>query len=85
MYHYIKPEIQLITFIRAYHIVKFMREQHFMRYNRITEILKSVTQIQLSPSFLLKSYFLKAPTFMLLTSYLVALFILGYIGTLLIV
>ena len=36
-----------------------MREQHPMRYNRMTEILKVVASVKLSNTFLLKSYFLK--------------------------
>ena len=39
--------------------VKYMRESHPMRYNRMTEILKVVASVKLSKTFLLKSYFLK--------------------------
>ena len=38
---------------------QYMREQHPMRYNRMTEILKVVASVKLSNTFLLKSYFLK--------------------------
>ena len=40
-----------------------MREQHPMRYNRMTEILKVVASVKLSNTFLLKSYFLKVRSF----------------------
>ena len=50
----LKSEWQLITFIRLYHIIKFLREHHPMRYNRMTEILKTVASIKLSSTFLLK-------------------------------
>ena len=39
---YLSPEFQLFTFIRLFHIMKFMREQHFMRYNRIRGVKKSL-------------------------------------------
>ena len=39
-----QPELQLINFIRIYHLIKFMREHHPMRYNRMTEILKMVSR-----------------------------------------
>lgn len=32
-----------------------------MRYNRMTEVLKTVASVKLSSAFLLKSYFLKKP------------------------
>ena len=38
-----------------------MREHHPMRYNRLTEVLKTVSSVKLSTAFLLKSYFLKRP------------------------
>ena len=50
----LNSEWQLITFIRLYHIIKFLREHHPMRYNRMTEILKTVASIKLSSTFLLK-------------------------------
>ena len=30
----LRPEFQLFSFVRLLHIMKFMREHHFMRYNR---------------------------------------------------
>jgi len=41
--------------------VQFFREHHPMRYNRMTEVLKTVASVKLSSTFLLKSYFLKKP------------------------
>ena len=46
---------------RLFHILKYMREHHPMRYNRLTEVLKTVSSVKLSTAFLLKSYFLKRP------------------------
>jgi len=73
------PEWQLITFVRLYHIVKYMREHHPMRYHRMTEILKTVASVKLSSTFLLKSYFLKKPLPMLMALYFFNLFAVGYI------
>jgi hypothetical protein len=75
----IRPEWQLVTFIRLYHIVKYMREHHPMRYHRMTEILKTVASVKLSSTFLLKSYFLKKPLPMLLALYIFNVFAGGYI------
>ena len=58
-------EIQLNTFLRLYQVIKYLREHHPMRYNRMTEILKTVGSVQLSSAFLLKSHFLKRPLTML--------------------
>ncbi|CAG5080528.1 Oidioi.mRNA.OKI2018_I69.PAR.g9631.t1.cds [Oikopleura dioica] len=72
-------EMQLVTFARLYHIVKYMREHHPMRYHRMTEILKTVASVKLSSTFLLKSYFLKKPLPMLMALYLFNVFAVGYI------
>ena len=56
-----------------------MREHHPMRYNRMTEILKTVGSVQLSSAFLLKSHFLKRPLTMLMTLYLFNVFAIGYV------
>ena len=47
-----------MTFLRLYHLIKYMREHHPMRYNRMTEILKNLGSVTMSSSFLLKSHFL---------------------------
>jgi len=75
----LRPEWQLLTFIRLYHIVKYMREHHPMRYHRMTEILKTVASVKLSSTFLLKSYFLKKPLPMLMALYIFNVFAVGYI------
>ena len=41
--------------------IQYFREHHPMRYNRMTEVLKTVASVKLSSTFLLKSYFLKNP------------------------
>ncbi len=51
-------EVQLMTFLRLYHLIKYLREHHPMRYNRMTEILKNLGSVTMSSSFLLKSHFL---------------------------
>ena len=48
------PEFQLFVFIRIYHVVKYLREHHPMRYHRMTEILKTISSVKLSSTFLLK-------------------------------
>ena len=48
------PEFQLFIFIRIYHVVKYLREHHPMRYHRMTEILKTISSVKLSSTFLLK-------------------------------
>jgi hypothetical protein len=75
----IHPEWQLVIFIRLYHTIKFMREHHPMRYNRMTEILKTVASIKLSSTFLLKSYFMKRPLTMLMGLYFFIVFGTGYV------
>ena len=50
-----------------------------MRYNRMTEILKTVGSVQLSSAFLLKSHFLKRPLTMLMTLYIFNVFAVGYV------
>ena len=75
----VRPEWQLLTFIRLYHITKYMREHHPMRYHRMTEILKTVASVKLSSTFLLKSYFLKKPLPMLVGLYIFNVFAVGYI------
>ena len=59
--------------------MKLMREHHPMRYNRITEILRALTEIKLSTSFLLKSYFLSNPMLVLLVLYMFNVFVIGYL------
>ena len=56
-----------------------MREHHPMRYNRMTEILKTVASIKLSSTFLLKSYFMKKPLTMLTGLYFFNIMAIGYI------
>ena len=75
----VRAEWQLLTFIRLYHITKYMREHHPMRYHRMTEILKTVASVKLSSTFLLKSYFLKKPMPMLVGLYIFNVFAVGYI------
>ena len=72
-------EIQLCTFFRLFHIVKYLREHHPMRYNRMTEVLRTVASVKLSSAFLLKSYFLKNPLTMLFSLYLFNIFAIGYV------
>ena len=67
------------TFSQYLTLKKFMREHHPMRYNRMTEVLKVVSQTKLSTSFLVKSYFLKSPGISLFIIYLFNVFIIGYI------
>ena len=50
-----------------------------MRYNRMTEILKTVASIKLSSTFLLKSYFMKKPLTMLTGLYFFNIMAIGYI------
>ena len=50
-----------------------------MRYNRMTEILKTVASIKLSSTFLLKSYFMKRPLTMLIGLYFFIVFGTGYV------
>ena len=50
----LSPEYQLFVFIRIYHVVKYLREHHPMRYHRMTEILKTISSVKLSSTFLLK-------------------------------
>ena len=52
----LSPEYQLFVFIRIYHVVKYLREHHPMRYHRMTEILKTISSVKLSSTFLLKVY-----------------------------
>merc|ERR1712131_68980 len=71
--------ISMKTCLRLYHITKYMREHHPMRYHRMTEILKTVASVKLSSTFLLKSYFLKKPMPMLVGLYIFNVFAVGYI------
>ena len=71
--------ISMKTCLRLYHITKYMREHHPMRYHRMTEILKTVASVKLSSTFLLKSYFLKKPLPMLVGLYIFNVFAVGYI------
>ncbi|CAG5095448.1 Oidioi.mRNA.OKI2018_I69.XSR.g14193.t1.cds [Oikopleura dioica] len=72
-------EMQLMTFLRLYHLIKYMREHHPMRYNRMTEILKNLGSVTMSSSFLLKSHFLKRPLTMLAGVYFFNVFAMGYV------
>ena len=76
---FLRNELQLLAFVRVYHIVKFLREHHPMRYHRMTEILKTVASVHLSSTFLIKSYFMKRPVVMLSIIYSVNIFGLGYV------
>ena len=53
--------LQLLVFMRAHHIIKYLREHHPMRYNRMAEILCILSSIRLCAKFLLKTSFLKTP------------------------
>ena len=73
------PEFQLCNFLRLYQVMKLMREHHPMRYNRMTEILRALTEIKLSTAFLLKSYFLSNPLLVLVGLYFFNVFVIGYL------
>ena len=75
----LSPEFQLCNFLRLYQVMKLMREHHPMRYNRMTEILRALTEIKLSTSFLLKSYFLSNPLLVLAGLYMFNVFVIGYL------
>lgn len=75
----LQNEFQLTAIFRLYHIVKFLREHHPMRYHRMTEILKTVASVKLSSTFLIKSYFMKKPLVMLLVIYGCNIILLSYV------
>ena len=75
----LSPEFQLFNFLRLYQVMKMMREHHPMRYNRMTEILRALTEIKLSTSFLLKSYFLSNPMLVMVLLYMFNVFVIGYL------
>lgn len=60
---------QLVTFIRLLTVLKYLREHHPMRYNRMTEILCTLSSTRLDTHFLIKSPFLRTPLKAITTCY----------------
>ena len=70
--------LQLCVFLRAQHIIKYLREHHPMRYNRMAEILCILSSIRLCAKFLLKTSFLKTPLEAIISLYATTAFIMSY-------
>lgn len=54
-------------------MINYLREHHPMRYNRMTEILCTLSSVRLNTSFLIKAPFLRTPLKVLLGAYGVVL------------
>lgn len=78
--HYGLPyELQLLVFLRLYLIAKYVKEHNMFVDNQATTLFASVTQTEISAFFLVKAYFLKFPFRIILTFYLLNIFLGGYL------
>jgi len=73
-------ELQLVIFARIVCILKFCKHNHPMHITSITEMVSSISPIDLEESdFLLKTYFVKFPLTTLFVIYNYLVFVLGYV------
>lgn len=77
-YYGLPYELQLLVFLRLYLIAKYVREHNMFVDNQATALFASVTQTEISSIFLVKAYFLKFPFRLILTFYLLNIFLGGY-------
>ncbi|XP_068719146.1 small conductance calcium-activated potassium channel protein 3-like [Montipora capricornis] len=77
-YYGLPYELQLLVFLRLYLIAKYVKEHNMFVDNQSTALFASVTQTEISSTFLVKAYFLKFPFRIILTFYLLNIFLGGY-------
>ena len=77
-YYGMPYKLQLLVFLRLYLIAKYVREHNMFVDNQATALFASVTQTEISSIFLVKAYFLKFPFRLILTFYLLNIFLGGY-------
>lgn len=78
-YYGLPHELQLLVFLRLYLVAKYVREHNMFVDNQATALFASVTQTEISSIFLVKAYFLKFPFRIILTFYLLNIFLGGYL------
>ena len=71
-------EAQLIVFSRFYLIARFLKQKHKLMNSKSTRFLASVTKTDLSSVFLLKTYFMRNPFMLIITTYMVTVVFGGY-------
>lgn len=71
-------EAQLIVFSRFYLIARFLKQKHKLMNSKSTRFLASVTKTDLSSVFLLKTYFMRKPFILIISTYLVTVVLGGY-------
>ena len=71
-------EAQLIVFSRFYLIARFLKQKHKLMNSKSTRFLASVTKTDLSSVFLLKTYFMRNPFILIITTYMVTVVFGGY-------
>ena len=65
--------LQLFTLFRLLHTIKWLRETNPMRYNRMTEILCTLSSVRLRAKFLMKIPFMRNPLTSIIYTYLIIL------------
>ena len=71
-------EAQLIVISRFYLIARFLKQKHKLMNSKSTRFLASVTKTDLSSVFLLKTYFMRNPFILIITTYMVTVVFGGY-------
>ena len=71
-------EAQLIVFSRFYLIARFLKQKHKLMNSKSTRFLASVTKTDLSSVFLLKTYFMRNPFLLIISTYLITVVFGGY-------
>lgn len=73
-------ERQLVMFLRAVAVFKFLKHNHPMKFDNIMEMVSSISPIDLEESnFTLKTYFVKSPLTCMLAIYCYIVWVFGYI------
>lgn len=65
--------LQLFTLFRLLHTIKWLRETNPMRYNRMTEILCTLSSVRLRAKFLMKIPFMRNPLTSIIYTYSIIL------------
>ena len=71
-------EAQLIVFSRFYLIARFLKQKHKLMNSKSTRFLASVTKTDLSSVFLLKTYFMRQPFILIVSTYMITVVFGGY-------
>ena len=76
--HIFPEEAQLIVFSRFYLIARFLKQKHKLMNSKSTRFLASVTKTDLSSVFLLKTYFMRNPFILIISTYMITVLFGGY-------